>query len=72
MFVEYVNSKMDEVKYTMSARARNQLWDALDDYFKVLQQSPLTEKSQEDYYYFAECFVRWIDGTFTPGEKLRS
>lgn len=60
----------DEFHYTMSVRARNQLWDALDDYFKVLQHSQLADKSQEDYYYFAECFVRWVDGTFTPGSKV--
>lgn len=58
---------MDEVKYTLSARARTQLWDALDSYFEVLESSQLAEKSVEDYYWFAECFVRWIDGTFTPG-----
>jgi hypothetical protein len=56
-----------EIRYIISARARTQLWDALDDYFKSLESSQLAAKSIEDYYYFAECFVRWIDGTFIPG-----
>lgn len=48
-----------------------ELWRRLDQYWTVLQESQLADKSIEDYYYFAECFVRWIDGTFTPGEKIR-
>lgn len=62
---------MDEVKYTMSTRARNQLWDALDEYFNVLENSELAEKSKVDYYYFAERFVRWIDGGNAPGSQIR-
>lgn len=43
------------------------LWHQLDRYFEALESSTLADKSVEDYYYFAECFVRWIDGTFEPG-----
>jgi hypothetical protein len=43
------------------------LWRFLDEYFQVLESGPLADKSVEDYYYFAECFVRWVDGDFTPG-----
>lgn len=60
-----------EEKYILSARARTQLWDALDSYFEVLEASPLTFSSARDYYYFAECFVRWIDGEFTPGRTIK-
>jgi hypothetical protein len=44
--------------------------ELLDEYWTVLQDSQLTDSSVQDYYYFAECFVRWISGTFTPGSKL--
>lgn len=59
-----------EIRYLISRRARTQLWDALDEYFTLLEQSSLTEKSREDYYYFAERFVRWVDGGSAPGENL--
>lgn len=58
---------MDDLKYTISAKARTQLWDALDGYFQVLESSQLADSSVRDYYWFAECFVRWLDGTFIPG-----
>ena len=60
----------DEIRYTMSSRARNQLWDALDTYFAMLENSELAEKSKEDYYYFAERFVRWLDDGSMPGEQV--
>lgn len=62
---------MDEVRYIISARTRSKLWDALDEYFNVLENSELAEKSKEDYYYFAERFVRWIDGGNVPGSQIR-
>ena len=46
------------------------LWRSLDEYWKDLQESPLADKSIVDYYYFAECFVRWLDGDFKPGAKV--
>lgn len=45
--------------------------DQLEEYWTVLQGSKLTDKSVEDYYYFAMCFVRWINGSFIPGEKVK-
>jgi len=44
----------------------------LDRYWDVLHRSQLADKSIEDYFYFAECFVRWMRGEFTPGGMLRS
>lgn len=61
---------MDELKYTLSIRARTNLWDALDIYFKVLNATELADKSKKDYYWFAECFVRWLDGDFRPGSNV--
>ena len=46
------------------------LWSKLDNYWELLHKSPLAERSIEDYYYFAECFVRWMDGSFVPGDKV--
>jgi hypothetical protein len=37
----------------------------------TLQASTLADKTIEDYYYFAEAFVRWIEGTFTPGQTKK-
>jgi hypothetical protein len=43
----------------------------LENYWNTLQASRLADKSVEDYYYFAMCFVRWINGSFTPGENIK-
>ena len=51
--------------------SRTKLWNNLDQYWQTLQVSELTDKSIEDYYYFAECFVRWCEGTYEPGSNLR-
>jgi hypothetical protein len=51
-------------------RSSQWLQDDLDRYWDVLQRSQLADKSIEDYYYFAECFVRWTRGQFTPGRTL--
>jgi hypothetical protein len=50
---------------------RSKLWRQLDEYWQTLQDSALAERSIEDYYYFAECFVRWTEGTFEPGAQLK-
>jgi hypothetical protein len=49
------------------SRRHANLWRLLDGYFETLENSTLADKSVEDYYYFAECFVRWADGSFVPG-----
>lgn len=46
------------------------LWKHLDNYWEFIQLSALAESSKIDYYWFAEAFVRWIDGDYTPGAKL--
>jgi len=53
-------------------KKRTHLWDELDRYFQTLESSPLTDCSVRDYYYFAECFVRFMDGTFQPGAMVRN
>jgi len=49
---------------------RDNLDELLDDYWTLLQASRLADKSIEDYYYFAMCFVRWSKGEFIPGQNL--
>lgn len=46
------------------------MWQHLDGYWEAIQRSPLAEASKVDYYYFAECFVRWIEGDYEPGAKV--
>lgn len=48
---------------------RNVMWSRLDEYWEAIQRSALTDSSKQDYYYFAECFVRWCDGEFEPGQS---
>jgi hypothetical protein len=48
------------------------MWDNLDSYWEALQASRLSDNSVEDYYYFAECYVRWLEGSFTPGARLEA
>lgn len=45
--------------------------EALDAYWEALQASQLADKSIEDYFYFAYCFVRWCNGEFEPGAKVK-
>lgn len=45
----------------------NALWKHLDGYWEAIQASGLADSSKVDYYYFAEVFVRWVEGDFTPG-----
>jgi len=52
-------------------RKSRAMWQKLDQYFQVLENSTLADKSVEDYYYFAECFVRWADGDFVPGRGAK-
>lgn len=47
-----------------------QLDALIDEYWDVLVDSPLTESSREDYFYFAWAFSRWMKGEFTPGQRL--
>jgi len=49
---------------------RTELDALLDDYWTLLQSTQLADKSIEDYYYFALCFVRWCNGEFIPGANL--
>lgn len=44
---------------------------AVEEYWDELQESPLTNKSVEDYFWFAYCFVRWCRGEFSPGSHVR-
>lgn len=44
--------------------------EQLDAYWDVLCESDLTDKSMDDYYYFAYCFVRWMKGDFDPGANV--
>jgi hypothetical protein len=57
----------------MAARepSAEQMDKQLEQYWDVLQASRLADKSVEDYYYFAMCFVRWMNGSFIPGEKVQ-
>jgi hypothetical protein len=57
----------------MSAPIQHGEWleNDLEEYWNVLQASKLADKSVEDYYYFAMCFVRWVNGTFIPGDKVK-
>jgi len=56
---------------TRHQRFATELDIKLEDYWQVLQSSNLAEKSMEDYYYFAFCFVRWINGSFVPGGTIK-
>lgn len=49
----------------------NNLQVLMDEYWEALQASQLADKSIEDYFYFAYCFVRWCNGEFEPGAKVR-
>lgn len=48
-----------------------EIQNAITEYWKVLQASQLADKSTEDYFYFAYCFVRWMNGEFEPGGSIK-
>jgi len=60
------DKRMPDRKY-----ARTSLKTLLDQYWDELQKSQLADKSVEDYWYFAHCFVRWANGEFVPGGNVR-
>jgi len=49
----------------------NRLYAQLDDYERVVNNSPLSDTSKVSYIYFAWCFTRWLDNDFEPGEHVR-
>ena len=52
----------------ISTRTWNKMWLLFDEYAAEVNASELTESSKRDYISFAEMFVRWVGGDFTPGE----
>lgn len=58
------------VQYPLPMPENKDLDQMLDEYWKELMVSPLADKSIEDYYYFALCFVRWSKGEFEPGLRV--
>lgn len=59
------------VQYPLPMPDGKDLDEQLDEYWRELCVSALADKSIEDYYYFAYCFVRWTKGEFEPGLKVR-
>ena len=54
-----------------SARSRSRMWELFDEYVAEVEASLLTKTSKHDYIMFAEFFMRWVDGDFTPGGSFR-
>ena len=40
-------------------------------YVTEVLDSGLSQSSQRAYIFHAECFVRWLDGKFSPGVRTR-
>ena len=55
----------------VSNRYANKLFVLLDMYSAEVNASPLSDASKKDYIMFAEQFVRWVDGSFTPGANVK-
>lgn len=55
----------------LPVRSKNKLWLLFDAYCREVDASFLAESSKTDYKMFAEQFMRWIEGEFTPGGTLR-
>lgn len=49
----------------------NAIYTLLDEYIAAVRDSELTPSSQEDYAYFATCFVRWLHNDYTPGMGVK-
>jgi hypothetical protein len=62
---------MDGQEPKPKMRSINKLWQLFDDYVEAVENSSLALKSQEDYREFAEYFVRWIEGDYTPGQGIK-
>ena len=56
---------------TPRVRNMRQLWEQFDEYVAEVNASALADTSKKDYIIFAEQFVRWIEGYFTPGANVK-
>jgi hypothetical protein len=54
----------------ISTRMRNTLESLLDEYYEDVNATELAPTSKRNYVAFAESFVRWVNGEFTPGAQL--
>ena len=46
--------------------------DALREYEEEVEGTNLTRSSKDSYIGHAKEFVRWLDGTFTPGVRVQT
>lgn len=46
------------------------MWSLFEEYAEEVDSSLLSPSSKKDYKMFAEFFMRWLDGDFTPGGSL--
>jgi len=57
--------------YYMPPRSLNKMWTLYELYCQEVDNSKLAESSKTDYKMFADFFLRWIEGEFTPGGALK-
>lgn len=55
----------------VSVDVLNAVKDALGRYESEVEDSPLRRNAKDTYILHARHFVRWLDGDFEPGARLR-
>ncbi len=55
----------------INTEALRQVEEARRRYSSICETNLGTRNSRDTYYRYADMFVRWLRGEFTPGEKLR-
>ena len=53
-----------EMTPKVTIRSSNKIWSLFDEYRREVEESNYSNSSKIIYVYFAECFVRWLDGDF--------
>jgi hypothetical protein len=56
---------------TISFQALDEVKRDFDAYCSLVYSSGLTPASQKTYIDGAQCFVRWLEGRFRPGQRVR-
>ena len=62
----------EDLTPTISMEALDQVKHDLQVYTALVLNSDLSQGSKDQYIDHADCFVRWLQGRFRPGQRVRA
>jgi len=61
---KYLGVEATPLTPKLPVRSSNKIWSLYEEYARLVEESAYSPSSKVIYTYFAECFVRWLDGDF--------